>query len=503
MMSLKNIDEEVISITLSDPKVEEVQYLLNSNVLNNSEEKLLERFLECSGLYGISKIKELLAQLGITKEKIDALKVYDKSELFDRMCDLITKRRKEENDSIYKELLEDSNYDVMGEKAVDIINRRYQSNIQIKDVDTLTALRDYSSFETIEQIGEGISSGIDIIDDLTKGIPLGKVSTIVCKDKEYRHLYVNNLAYNTVMEGKNVLYISINYEKPLIYLEMVARHSCSEKFNKPLSKTELTTKFDEKLYSFVYEDVYDQLNNHFIVYDIDDFNMQNVFVFQRIFVIANKRFTKLNNKPIDLIIVDGLEKLHIDRGRKVITNRNSVESEYYLFFKDMAKNFIGTNNKVAIVVTNESLPMYNQHLEDGVYYNLSFISDTIKNYSELILAVYGDKNLDKQKMIEVSLLKFANDNKVDKVKVRADKEFSLIHYKIDGIDEPANSNVYIKRLIEEKTNLEQENKDLKDSEQKANDEVFKLVKRINECPTESRIELEDIDDLLLEFDSKT
>ena len=106
-------------------------------------------------------------------------------------------------------------------------------------------------------------------------------------------------------------------------------------------------------------------------------------------------------------------------------------------------------------------------------------------------------------MIEVSLLKFANDNKVDKVKVRADKEFSLIHYKIDGIDEPANSNVYIKRLIEEKTNLEQENKDLKDSEQKANDEVFKLVKRINECPTESRIELEDIDDLLLEFDSKT
>ena len=94
MMSLKNIDEEVISITLSDPKVEEVQYLLNSNVLNNSEEKLLERFLECSGLYGISKIKELLAQLGITKEKIDALKVYDKSELFDRMCDLITKRRK-------------------------------------------------------------------------------------------------------------------------------------------------------------------------------------------------------------------------------------------------------------------------------------------------------------------------------------------------------------------------------------------------------------------------
>ena len=169
----------------------------------------------------------------------------------------------------------------------------------------------------------------------------------------------------------------------------------------------------------------------------------------------------------------------------------------------MAKNFIGTNNKVAIVVTNESLPMYNQHLEDGVYYNLSFISDTIKNYSDLILAVYGDKNLDKQKMIEVSLLKFANDNKVDKVKVRADKEFSLIHYKIDGIDEPANSNVYIKRLIEEKTNLEQENKDLKDSEQKANDEVFKLVKRINECPTESRIELEDIDDLLLEFDSKT
>ena len=62
MMSLKNIDEEVISITLSDPKVEEVQYLLNSNVLNNSEEKLLERFLECSGLYGISKIKELLAE---------------------------------------------------------------------------------------------------------------------------------------------------------------------------------------------------------------------------------------------------------------------------------------------------------------------------------------------------------------------------------------------------------------------------------------------------------
>lgn len=478
-MNLKDIDDEVISITLSEPTIEEVRYLIDSYVLTVSEQKLLERYIECSGLYGVPKIKELLNQLGVNQDEINNKILYDKQTLFDKMCTLITNRRNQENKMIYKKVLEQSDFNVMGNEAVDIINRRYQANIQINDADILADLKDYPNYNVIEEIEEGISSGIETIDELTRGIPIGKVSTIISKDREYRHLYVNNLAYNTLMEEKNVLYISINYEKTLVYLEMIARHSCNEKFNKPLSKTELTTKFDENIYNYVYDDVYDQLNNYFKVYDINDFNLQNVFVFQRLFTLANQNFIKKNNKPIDLVIIDGLERLHIDKKRKVLTSRNTVESEYYLFFKEMSLNFVGTNNRIPIVITNESLSVYNEHLENGVYYNLSFISDTIKNYSDLILTVYGDRNLDKQKVINVSLLKFINDNKVNNLKVRADKEYSLIHYKIDSVDEPANSNVLIDRLLEERQSLKSKNdelsEELRSTQIKHSEEIMKVM----------------------------
>ena len=83
----------------------------------------------------------------------------------------------------------------------------------------------------------------------------------------------------------------------------------------------------------------------------------------------------------------------------------------------MASNFLGDGNQMPIVVTNESLSTYNELLNEGVYYNLSYISDITKIYSSVILTVKGDGSSRRSKAIEVSLLKSIDGNLINQILV--------------------------------------------------------------------------------------
>ena len=219
---------------------------------------------------------------------------------------------------------------------------------------------------------------------------------------------------------------------------------------------DLTTKFNERLYATVYDDIKDKFLNYLSIYDANNFNIQNVFVFQRIFTEADIKFRDLTGKSVEIILIDSISKLRIDTSRKTITNHKVIEKEYYMFLNDMANKFLGENVSVPIVVSNISDAKYNDLLNNGVYYNLSFISDIVKTFSSTIYAIKGSNDLDKSRQIELSLLKSINGNTVDGQLIRAEVEYSKVYNKSNEEQEPANDEVRIGRLEEEVKKLREE-----------------------------------------------
>ena len=305
-MKLEEINNEVISILLSNPSLENIRYLQGSKTLNKSEELLCEECIRGYSILGRNQIKSILIREGMTNERIEQMEIIDSKYLFLKISDLIFNRRKQQNKELIEESLNESTYDTFTRKSIDAINSRYRSNIQIKDDNIFEELESYCNLEIGEYIAEGMPIGIEEVDKITIGIPTGKVTTIVDMNGKYSHLLINHIAYNSILKSLNVLYISLNRSKRYIYLELLSRHSCNKKFNNSLSMEDLTTKFDERLYATVYDDIKDKLSNHLIIYDDNNFNIQNIYVFQRIFTEADIKFRDLTGKSVELIVIHNI-----------------------------------------------------------------------------------------------------------------------------------------------------------------------------------------------------
>ena len=442
------IEEGLIKILLSEPTIEDIRQLLNADVLGKDEEKLCNELFNNYSLIGNYQIKRILQEYGYESTYIDSINVFDKNEVSLEVGNLIINRRKIQNEKLYKLALDSSTYNDFNENSIDIINRRYKSVIQVKEDNVLEDLEDYYDLDNKEK---GLSFQLDKLDEITDGIPIG-VTTVIGNSKEYRHVYAINLTYNLISKAKNVLYISFNYSKKQSLLDLISRHSCNnEKFNKSLNRDELITMNDENTYKTIYYDLVDNLKSHLIVFDVDNCNVQNVFAFQRMIAYASKIFQKNNNSTIDLIIIDGMEQLHIDTSRKVITNRNTVESEYYSFFND---------SQYPIVITNESLEDFADKINDGTHFQLCYLSEATRYYSKVIISVRGNQAMDKAKEMKLSLLKNPNDKTIDELLIVADKQCSYIKYETDNLDDASNYEIKYGRLERSCNKIKEENKKL-------------------------------------------
>lgn len=468
-MKSKVIDEKFLKIVLSIPSASDIRNLITSGTLTKDEINICETIFRNYSILGKSHIENSLIKMGIDSELLKNIKPYSQDEVFNEVGILIEERRKQMNEEIYKLALDNSTYDQFDKQSIDVINRRYKSRIEIEEDNILEELEDFCNLynKTPEEV---LSFCIDYLDENANGIPVGEITSIVSNDKDNRNTYVINLAYNLISKGKNVLFISLNYNKKTTLLNIISRHSCDEKFKKTLSKKELSTTFDEEAYRYVYNDLIDILKEHLVVYDCKNFNVENVFSFQRLIAKADKSFEESSGKKVDVIIVDGIEQLHIDTDRRIITATNYVETEYYSFFKEIAKDRI-----LPIILTNESLQKYNEMLNSGVYYNLSFISPTVIKYSSVILSIKSNVSMEKKKQIEISILKHPTDNLIDALIVKADKNYSLIHYKINYLEEAENMCVLSERIKKEIRELNDYNNKLVEDNIELSSENRKLL----------------------------
>ena len=468
-MKKRLIEEDLLKILLSELTTDDIRLLLKSDHLNKDEEKICEEMYHNFIFSGSYQIEKILKQNEYDLDYINSIEKINKNKIDEEIENLIISRRKKQNEDLYKLALDDSAYNTFNENTINVINKRYKSIVQINEDNIIEDLEYYYADADNDK---GLSFQLDKLDEITNGIPIG-ITTIISNEKEYRHVYAINLTYNMIINGKNVLYISLNYNKKMTLLDLISRHSCNnEKFNKGISREEIVRFQDENTYRTVYLDFKDTLASNLVLYDTDSCNVQNIFALQRMITCATNQFEKNNNSKIDLVIVDGIEQLHIDTNRKVITNKNAVESEYYKFYKDI---------KYPVVITNEPKKESIDIINSGGHFNMAFLSDSTKYYSNIIISIRGNSSSDKAKKMKLSLLKNPNDQLIDELLITADKNYAYIKYETDGSNDEISKEIKYGRLEKECNEIKEENKKLEESVQSLS---FQIMDMMNPKETE-------------------
>ena len=269
---------------------------------------------------------------------------------------------------------------------------RYASIIGVEkntDLDTFLSAFNQNDADNI------ISSNNEFVDRCFKGgLKNGKVTTIIgAPSNPSKSLWSLNIAYNALAQDKNVLYLTLGTNEQELNKRLILRHSYNTKFETELiSSDEIDDEFDMELVEEVCKDFYENLSNHLIVLDDNDLDISNVTSLQKLFVFAEHKFHEINERGIDLIVVDDFTHMKLDDGKKLITNKNQIQTEYYSFFRNQSKNFLGTKRMLTIVVTNEFDRKYIPYYEENDTYQKSMVPEVIESLSDNILVIRNDSD---------------------------------------------------------------------------------------------------------------
>lgn len=267
---------------------------------------------------------------------------------------------------------------------------KYASIIGVeKNMDLSSFLSSFNQ-ESTDNI---ISSNNEFVDRCFKGgLKNGKVTTIIgAPSNPSKSLWSLNIAYNAITQNKNVLYLTLGTDERELNKRLILRHSYNTKFETELtSDDEIDDVFDMELVEEVCKDFYENLSSHLIVLDDNDLDISTVTSLQKLFVFAEHKFNEVNKHGIDLIVIDDFTNMKLDDGRKLITNKNQIQTEYYSFFRNQSKNFLGTKRMISIVVTNEFDRKYATYFEENDTFQRSMIPEVIESLSDNILVIRNE-----------------------------------------------------------------------------------------------------------------
>lgn len=430
------IDEKLIKILNSKctnkDYISNIKYLFNANVLTNDESKLCDFMLEQLEIIGAVDFSLAMSKFEINITDGSDINGYNKLEVLEKLDEFISQRKREENNHIYQSAIEQAKEGIISKQITDLFFNRYVDAIKIKKSNTLENLKTISTnLSKIE-----ISTGSYVIDNMIEGLSSGSITTIVGNNVEskygsdlinsatdYKGLWALNIAYNALEKGKNVLYFALGKNEEDIYKRFLSRHSCNSKFEKPLTVQEITNslnagfeensstvlkemfEINKNLCNLIHEDFLKIYKNKLIIFDEKEFDISTHHNLQRLIVYAQKEFISNLNTTIDLIIIDDFSCMKLDSNRRSITNKNVIANEYYKYLRRQAKNLLGTEKSIPIVLTISASDGGTGASRNAGNYSLNFVLDEVKIQSDNIMTVYGDKNLKASRKLKLQVIK--------------------------------------------------------------------------------------------------
>lgn len=272
-------------------------------------------------------------------------------------------------------------------------------------IDKETSLDDFiGSFNN--ETEDAITTVCEFVDKCYKGgIKGGQVTTILGLPSDVsRSLWSLNIAYNALKQGKNVLYFTLGINESEFNKRIILRHSYDSKFKSELIGDDYDS-YDSEEIEVVCKDFYDNLSSRLMVFDESYFDISSIANLQKLIVIADHKFYEASEHGVDLIIIDDFAHMKLNDGKKVVTSRNKIQNEYYSYFRNQCKNFLGTKRMIPILITEAIDKRYSSYFAENDSFGSYMISDIIDSLSDNILVV----RIDNETQLKVTIVKPTNN----------------------------------------------------------------------------------------------
>lgn len=385
--------------------------LFNFQFLTEDERKLLREYIELAEKLNCNKISE----------KVLELKDYYFKEIFEELHlekdGLLIKYKNEENtesEYVEDEIIQLINLFVI-ERKKEIASQKIAIQIHkggfiqedIANIinSTLNEQRVINKNESINNFKElyqrdsnkiNFKTGLDYIDIHTKGYRQGIVTAIVGNDTTFNTIWVTNGVYETIKLKKNVCYISTNSNNADIISQFVLKHfqimfpEESEKIN--LSDIKNHTILEEEKFWKAYKDFKDNWQKYLKIITDEDIKFNSIQSFRATIFEIDRLLKVETGKGIELLIIDGVENMPLEKNWVQIQDNNVILSNYMPELEKEAKNFLNSNKEIAVVVTYSIDNMNSKKtIETRFSINISNMDKNLNKYADTIISIYNTR----------------------------------------------------------------------------------------------------------------
>lgn len=266
-------------------------------------------------------------------------------------------------------------------------------------------------YDNMEQ-KEGIRIGIKKLDKDTGGFHFGTTNTIMGFTGSGKSTFALNIAYNALVQGYNVCYISLELSAKHVLYNLLSRHSIENKVqiahkymkDHTLTKEEYISVFSEVLPSFR------KLPGKIYIADEQFIGTKSISNFREMLTYLNDLCIKEKGKGLDLIIVDHIQLLKYDADNTK-SDGYAVMNEYVSFFRQQSLNLLGTGRNCCLLLVSQANrtgfnKINNSRKEKS--YTLSDVAEAneIERASNMVIAlIKEDENANGMNEIKYQLIK--------------------------------------------------------------------------------------------------
>ena len=240
----------------------------------------------------------------------------------------------------------------------------------------------------------------------------GAVTTILGFAGSFKTTWAINIAHNAIVNGKNILYLSLEVSKEHIYYDLLSRHSFDTKFKIHLEHRKLKRKeLSEEEYKYMESDIYPDLKGtKGTCYIIDETELEaySFFALENKFREIDKLAIDETGHGIDLLVIDHAQLLKFDGSMKSIGNETNVVNTYVSFFRQCCLNWVKSGRQISVLILSQaSREGWKDAVRHEGKYKLTALAEAneLERASSLVLSTYSSDTLKQINEAKVQILK--------------------------------------------------------------------------------------------------
>ena len=400
---------ENIFISLSKDTLTRLNDLLDTNEIDLLEKSTIRKYMHIVNQIGnIPSIEMMRTEFpSLYFEDVEKL---SEDELDDYIRLYISSKK---NLAASKKLLEMSSLvktNGITEEIVNQLNNLTKSDtVSISHEDISDKLLDIYK-KKIDDIG--IRTSVKQIDEDTGGLQPGTITTILGFTGSFKTTWALNMAYNAMVDGMNILYLSLEVTKEKVFFSLLSRHSFEGKFKTHIDNSKLKKKqLDDKEFEYLESDIYpdfQKLKGKVYVVDESELEAYSFFALENKFREIDKLAIAETGHGIDLLVIDHAQLLKFDASMKGIGNETNVVNAYVSFFRQEVLNWIKSGKSIAgLILSQSSREGWKEAVRAEGKYRLTALAEAneLERASSVVLSVYSSDSLKAIKSAKVQILK--------------------------------------------------------------------------------------------------